>query len=494
MWSLFRRRKTKPTTGGGWDLSRPLAWLSPSDPWTIGDACQGVQVFGATGSGKTSGVMAWLLTACLRAGCGALLLTVKPGDREFYERLIRDAGRANDLILFGPEHRETFNFLDAELSRTDRGAGHVANLVRLFSTAIELMDRGQRGAGREDESYWKRTSRQKLTNSIEALVQAKGRITVPDLHRFVISAPTSSQELMSDEWRAKSFCFECLREADAKSSGSRQQDLRLATDFYCLEWPNLSDKTRSIILSTVTSMLDTLGRGVVRDLLSAETTTVRPEMACDGKLILIDMPLKQFGEAGLMVQTIWKYCFQMAMERRDVTENPRPVCLVVDESHLLTSSEDALFQTTARSSRVITLYSTQSISNYLAAFGGDKAEAEVHSLLGNLQSQFFCQQADIMTNSYAAELIGRNRQWFFNSNQSHGATDCFDLLVGGRASTGGSAGISESYEFEVQPNVFTTLKQGGPPNWIVEAIVVRGGRRFQKTGRAWLPVSIRQTV
>ena len=494
MWSLFRRCKTNPATSGCWDLSRPLAWLSPSDPWTIGDACQGVQVFGATGSGKTSGVMAWLLMACLRAGCGALLLTVKPGDREFYERLIQKTGRSSDLIQFGPGHGQTYNFLDAELSRTDRGAGHVANLVRLFSTVIELADRGQRGGGRDEESYWKRTNQQLLTNALELLVQAKGRITIPDLHRLVVSAPTSNEQLQSETWRKTSFCFECLREADANSTGHYQRDLRLATDFFCLEWPNLSDKTRSIILSTLTSMLDILGRGVVRDLLSAETTTVRPELACDGKLILIDMPLKLFGEAGLMVQTIWKHCFQMAMERRDVTANPRPVCLVVDESHLLTTSQDALFQTTARSSRVITLYSTQSISNYLAAFGGDKAEAEVHSLLGCLQSQFFCQQADIKTNSYAAELIGRNRQWFFNSNQSHGATDCFDMLIGGRASTGGSAGISESYEFEVQPNVFTTLKQGGPPNWIVEAIVVRGGRQFHKTGRAWLPISIRQTV
>ena len=73
---------------------------------------------------------------------------------------------------------------------------------------------------------------------------------------------------------------------------------------------------------------------------------------------------------------------------------------------------------------------------------------------------------DLTALRQAAELIGRNRQWFFNSNQSHGAADCFDLLIGGRASTGGSAGISESYEFEVQPNVFTTLKQGGPPDWL----------------------------
>ena len=279
-----------------------------------------------------------------------------------------------------------------------------------------------------------------------------------------------------------------------RATGSRQHDLRLATDFFCLEWPHLSEKTRSIILSTLTSMFDILGRCIVRELLSAERTTVRPEQACDGKLILVDMPIKLFGEASSIVQVIWKHAYQQVMERRILSVNSRPVCLVVDESHLLTTSGDALFQTTARSSRVITLYSTQSISNYFALFGGDQAEAHVHSMLGNLQTQIFCQQSDIKTNSYAAELIGRTRQWFMNSNQSHGSPDFLDLIVGGRASSGGSSGMSESYEFEVQPSEFTTLRQGGPPDWLVDAIVVRSGRRFRRTGRQWLPVSIPQTI
>ena len=114
----------------------------------------------------------------------------------------------------------------------------------------------------------------------------------------------------------------------------------------------MSEKTRSIVLSTLTSILDVLNRGVVRELLSPTETTVRPEMACDGKIILGDMPLKLFGEVGLFVQTVWKYCFQQAMERQDVASNPRPVFIVVDESHLLaTSTSDQVLQTTARSSR-----------------------------------------------------------------------------------------------------------------------------------------------
>ena len=166
--------------------------------------------------------------------------------------------------------------------------------------------------------------------------------------------------------------------------------------------------------------------------------------------------------------------------------------LVIDEAHLLATSSDQVFQTTARSSRTAVVYATQSISNYLAAFGGEKSEAEVHSLLGNLQTQVFHQQADIKTNNYAAELIGRTKQYFMNSNTSWGPVDWLDVVIGGRIDTGSSAGMSEAYEFEIQPSVFTSLRQGGPPEWLVDAIVVRGGKRFQRTGRPWLPVTIRQ--
>ena len=98
--------------------------------------------------------------------------------------------------------------------------------------------------------------------------------------------------------------------------------------------------------------------------------------------------------------------------------NPRPTFIVVDECHLLAVSADQVFQTTARSSRTAVVYATQSISNYLSAFGGPQAEAEVHSLLGNLQTQVFHQQTDTCTNSYAAELIGRTRQFMTSANSS----------------------------------------------------------------------------
>ena len=499
MWPFTRRAKPPPgrpppsRPPPQWNLSDPVLWLSDGDPWSISDATMGTQVWGSTGSGKSSGSLAWIVRSFLRMGFGGLFLTAKPGDAEVYAGYCKATGRLDDLVLFGPQHTARWNFIDSELKRSDRGAGHVENLVGLFSTVLEISERNK-GGGREEDGYWKRTNRQLLRNSLELLVQAKGTITIPDLYRLVVSAPTSFEQLQSDAWRASSFCFQCLTEADAKVSPEKRSDLQLATDFFCLEWVQLSEKTRSIVLSTLTSMLDVLNRGVVRELLSPTETTVRPEMACDGKIIVVDMPLKLFGEIGQFVQIVWKYCFQQAMERRDVRSNPRPVFIVVDESHLLAVSSDQVFQTTARSSRTAVVYATQSLSNYLAAFGGEQSEAEVHSLLGNLQTQFFHQQVDTRTNQYAAELIGRTKQYFFNMNSNRGPSDLGSVLLGGRTDSGSSAGMSEQFEFEVQPSEFTRLRQGGPPHWLVDAIVVRGGKPFAATGRPWMPISIRQTL
>ncbi len=491
MWP-FRKRNQPPPPTPKWLLSDPVLWFSDRDPWTIGDSCQGVQVWGSTGSGKSTGSLAWIVKSFLLRGYGGLFLTAKPGDAEVYADYCKAAGRQDDLILFGPGHPARFNFIDSELQRTDRGAGHIENIVGLFTTVLEVSERNQAGGGRAEDSYWARTNRQLLRNSLELLVQAKGTITIPDLYRLVISAPTNFEQLQLDAWRASSFCFQCLTEADAKVSPEKRADLQLATDFFCVEWPQLSEKTRSIIQSVLTSMLDVLNRGVARTLLSSSETTVRPEMAYEGKIILVDMPLKLFGEVGLFVQTVMKFCFQQAMERRDVATNLRPAFIVVDESHLLATSSDQVFQTTARSSRTAVVYATQSISNYLAAFGGEQSEAEVHSLLGNLQTQFFHQQADTRTNTYAAELIGKTRQYYMNMNSNWGPTDWGSVILGGRTDTGSSSGMTEQLSFEVEPSEFTTLRQGGPPEWLVDAIVVRGGKRFAQTGRPWLPVTIRQ--
>lgn len=490
MWP-FTRRGLRRRSANPWDLANPLMNLTRYDSWSIGDACQGAQVFGSTGSGKSSGAVAAITRAFMSAGFGGLLLTTKPSDRADYERYARETGRTHDLRVFGIDEPLRFNPIDAELHRQDAGAGLTENIVALLGSLLEVSERSSGQGGQEDSGFWKRTNRQLTRNAVDLLAMATGSLSVPDLYRLVVSAPTSLEQLRSDDWKRQSFCFRCLVQAEKQTmSPQKQADFELVADFFMVEFVHLSERTRSVVVSTFTSMLDILNRGAVRELMST-TTNVTPEMAQEGALILVDLPIKVFGEVGAFCQVLWKQCFQLAMERRNIATNGRPTFILCDESHLLTTSNDQTFQTTARSSRTATLYSTQSLSNYLAVFGS-QAEADVYSLLGNLQTQIFHQQADTRTNQYASELIGRTRQYLVNCNNSYQAPGLFDAFPqqqGAQLSTG----ISETIEYEVQPSRFASLRKGGPPHFQVDGIIYQGGRQFSGTGAPWMPVTFNQS-
>jgi hypothetical protein len=493
--ALSRTSQTTRQRGDPQSLNSTLLHWGKGAPWTLGDAVEGTLVLGATGSGKSSGPGQAMIEAFLSSGFGGLVLTAKQGEREAWEAHCRRYGRESDLIVFGSSERWRYNYLDRELNRPGSGAGHTENIVNLFTTVLEVAERNSgQGSGRGDEAYWRRANRQLCRNAVDLLAVAKGRVSVPDLYRLIVSAPTSIEQIRSDDWRKSSFCFQCLGEADKRPKSARQQsDFALVADYFMLEFPGLSDKTRSVIVSTFTSMVDVLNRGLLRELFCEDSNT-SPEAIEDGKIVLVDLPVKDFAEIGQFAQVIWKYSFQRSIERRDVGRNPRPVFLWQDEGQFFVTSYDQQFQTTCRSSRVATVVLTQNVSNFYAALGGsDQGRAEADSLFANLNTKFFCANSDPVTNEWGASLIGRTRQFFVNANSSNPSMDWFDLMGNFGRTSQNSGGVSESYEYEVQPSAFTTLRTGGEKNnREVDAILFQNGKRFPSTGRTWMPVTFQQ--
>lgn len=492
MW--WRRDKT-PRELPPWHPAVPLLGLSDADPWTIADACEGTLVAGATGSGKSSGSGKDLAMAFLRAGFGGLVLTAKPDERAVWERYCRRAGRADDLLVFGPERPLRFNFIDHELRRPGAGAGLTENLVNLLSTVLEVAERGSGsgGGGREDEGYWRRAMRQLMRNLIDLLVLARGGLSIPELYRLVVSAPTSPEEARSPEWKRESFCWACLKAADEREKTPRQlRDYEIVADYLLLEYPALSDKTRSVIVSTFTSMIDVLNRGVLRELFCTETN-VTPAATEEGKVLVIDLPVKEYAEVGVFAQVLWKYVFQRSIERRDAEANPRPVFFWADEAQNFVTSYDMQFQTTARSSRVATVLLTQNLSNVYAALGGgERGKAEADSLTGNLNTKIFHANGDPTTNEWAATLIGRTRQFLVNGGSSYQSEELLSF-PSMRSQPTVNAGVSEAFEYEVQPSAFTALRRGGHASGgEVDAIIFQGGRRFRANGRSWIRRTFRQ--
>lgn len=310
-----------------WNLDSPLVYLSQADPWTIRDACAGTAIFGATGSGKTSGSGQAIAKAFLRAGFGGLVLCAKPDERELWERYAAQTGRAEDLAIFSPEQPWRFNFLDYELRRPGAGAGLTENLVNLFIAVLETSERKGGSTGNQD--YWNRALKQLLRNAIDIIVMARDTLTLPDIYEVIVSAPQSEDDLADSAWWEKSACGIYLAHAAKRAAAlGRMTDYEMAAKFWTHEFPRHDERTRSNIVSTFTSMADCFLRGTLRELFCT-TTNLIPELTHEGAILIVDLPVKEFNELGQFAQVLWKYLWQRATERHRAPPRSRPARFLV---------------------------------------------------------------------------------------------------------------------------------------------------------------------
>jgi hypothetical protein len=462
---------------------------SAADAWTLRDAFEGVQIFGALGSGKTSGSGQAIAKAYLRAGFGGLVLTAKPDERQLWQHYADATGRADDLIIFKPGNQYYFNFLHYEMKRPGEGAGDTDNLATMFRY---VLDANERGAGQND-AFWDRTVKQVMRNAIDILYVSTGNLKLDELRDVIRSAPHHPEQLQSEEWLRQSFCLRCVRDGLQKLEDLppyRKRDFLAAADYWMEEFPLLADKTRSIIVTMFTSMADTFLRGRMYDLFSTKLTIV-PEMSDQlGKIIILDLPVNEYGESGRFAQVLFKYVWQKAMLRRNEQQNPNPVFLWADESHNFCGSFDMKFQAEARSKRACTVYLTQNLPNYYAAFGGgDKGKHEADSLLGNLDTKVFHANGDPVTNQWAADVIGKS--WHRHTTTNTGTSESTQQGQGRQNSM--SAGTSESYDYDVPPADFTKLRKGGASNdFLVEGYLFKTGRAWSLTGKSYMKIRFDQ--
>lgn len=463
------------------------AFNGSTDAWRVRDACEGTQIFGTTGSGKTSGSGQAIAKAFLANGFGGLVLCAKVDERELWERYAAETGRSGDLAIFSPAHPWRFNFLDYERNRAGAGAGLTENIVQIFNKALELAESGTLSAAGSDP-YWQRATTQLLRNAVDLLGAATGSVSLGELQKLVTSAPTSRDEVKSAAWQQDSFLYECVIKGQGnlgRLSASQQRDFVLSLDYWLSEFAGMDQRPRSSIVSSFTSMADGFLRGLMFDLFCTETTLL-PEFTHEGAVIVLDLPVKEYGLVGIIAQGIFKYLWQQAVERRRVGPDTRPVFLWADESQFFANSYDMLFQTTARSARACTVYLTQNINNYYTMMGGKNPKATVDSLLGNFQTKIFHTNGDAVTNNWASEMISKS----FQDQVSYGRN-----TGDGKNGDGSSSNVSKALHYEVQPSAFLTLRNGGPDNdKEVDAILFKAGREWHASGRPHRLVSFAQEL
>lgn len=436
------------------------------------DALTGVCVFGATGSGKTSGVARHLALGYLANDFGGLVLCAKKEERYQWQQWAQEAQREQDLIIIDASGGWRFNFLDWEASRAGEGGGLTINIVALLD---EIAGAIAAGAGKAedggDNKFFDDALHHMNTNLVDLPIFAGLPVTLPLLRSIVSTAPTSLKDLEDEQWRKSSTCAAIIAEAEQKLRSAPQDirdDFEECKNYWLREFPVLSDKTRSIIVLSFSMLVRPFITRPLRRLFSTDTN-VRPEDAFTGKIIIVDLPVQEFRLAGRVANLAWKYCFQVAVLRRMQPKGRylRPVFLWADEAQNFISDFDAEYQAVARSAGGCTVYLTQNRESYRRVLGNDDS---VDALLGNLQAKFFCQNSGD-TNKWAAELLGERWISIASTNVSQG-----------QAERSSSAGVtrSEQRRYFVEPASFTTLKRGGEVyGFQVEAIVYKGGHLFE---------------
>ena len=456
----------------------------------LADAQTGVIVFGATGSGKTSGPAKHLAYGYLAAGFGGLVLCAKKEERQQWQQWAADCGRDDDLVIVNADGDWRFNFMEHEASRPGEGGGFSINTVALLDEIAGAIAGSGKGESGGDSKFWEDALHNLNSNLVDLPLLAGLQVSLPLLRDIASTAAQSVEEVSDPRWQKSSVCARILKEADeATKNGDAEAgaDFEECRTYWTKDFPALAEQTRSSIMLNFTVLIRPLVTRPLRKLFSSDIT-IKPEDTFDGKIIIVDLPVQEYRLAGRIANLTWKYCFQVAVLRRmqpaDRQSFLRPVFLWADEAQNFVSKFDSEYQAVARSAGGCTVYLTQNRESLRRVLKNNDA---VDSLLGNLQAKFFCQNTG-ETNYWASELLGQRYVNITSTNA--GMSRQAQALMTQQQLPNQSAGITRSQDkrFFIEPAVFTTLKRGGPQfDFQVEAIVYNGGHLFHSPNGEALP-------
>ena len=351
-------------------------------------AVRGVQILGGIGSGKTSGSGKTIAYAFLENGYGGIVLTGKVDETKTWLKYADKVDRLNDVVVFSEkpekyyndpkfsqglshlkEKKFRFNPLQYELNRQGDGAGDTDNIVSLFMAIVKMGDRvNGGGGGTGNDPFWPMAMQRCIKSAIDLLKIARScmenhnapnheindlELTIPNIARIIREAPTgkghydefeklSNSSSKPDKtalhrWANENFVIYCLSWASLvdQNNTTEYQAYDVAKSYFLNDFAILADKTRSSITEYFYSFASPFRSGLLAEYFSGQTSPeIMPEETFNGKIIILDFPVKKYLQVGVYAQAIYKRLWQQATERRNIKpdDDSLPVFMWIDEA------------------------------------------------------------------------------------------------------------------------------------------------------------------
>jgi hypothetical protein len=452
-----------------------IIWLSGVDFLTLRDLIEGgTLITGGLGSGKSSTSARALALGFLRAGLGALILTVKSNETQQWLEYAKICGREKDVIVFNPESNLSFDPLAYSWNQPGRGAAYIETIIELFTTLISV---GKQHTGASGERYFEQAVEELMRAVLVMLSLAGEAISITSIDNVIASLPSEPAQIEDADWQKTSFCGKLiweLRDRKDTFTPSQWDDLDKAINFALVKWPRLDNRTSSNIESTWSGMASKFGFDPFRRMFSSGKYSFTPEQVThEHKIIILDMPVLEMGrEASRLCQILVKIVFQRAWLRHQY----KPGCcngavLFQDEFAFLMHKHENHFHMVCRGSAIAPVCITTNILGIAAEeFGEGTPGSRTLGFLGNLPVKIFHSQTDTQTCQYAADQIGREYRYVSGYNASGDQRNA-------HAGVSGSAQLTHI----IEPVEFTRLLKPDGSNPYAEAIVYAAGKRFHAT-------------
>lgn len=334
-----------------------------------------VVIFGATGTGKTAGVIRPLTNAYLDTHYGGAIILDGKGQlaAEFRTRenyVFVEPGKADLALLEGLEP---------------------ADIVQAIASTQESGPAGENG------SFFQNSGQQMLLAAAVIADALKKR--APDKYPLSFEGLYALLDRMANREMAGKYV------AYLKPSASTDPLLSDALQYYEVKLPQMDERTRSNVLSICTSWLSpVMSHPKIRPW--AKLSHGSDVTSClRGGMVGINVPSSEYGEAGRVITALVKARIFRAVRQRPANwkdnGTDQPILMVVDEAQAVIGRMELDVFPVARSLGLMGVYATQSVDEFLGRFG----ESQALALLNNFRS-FVVFASSTATYHWAAERIG----------------------------------------------------------------------------------------